>query len=267
MLRYDAGAEERALAGSDFGAWLEATVAREQLLFGPDGEYAPDVFDPSGQEVVADDRPAPGGAGAEAGPRRGRTPSTRAAWRWRASGGGRRRWPPSAPRATLYADNPWPLFDLGRTALALGQAAAALPAFRQAAAAGAPSDADGGAPAGLGRAGGGRVGRDGRGDGVACGGAARRSAAGRAPRAASAAGEDADDEAREEAVALLEAVAPGTRLPRRLPVFLTSPPLPYPSAAFAGRGNQILTPSPACGRGRGGQAASAPRAGGPGARA
>jgi hypothetical protein len=29
---------------------------------------------------------------------------------------------------------------------------------------------------------------------------------------------DADDEAREEALALLEAVAPGTQLPRRLPV-------------------------------------------------
>src|SRR6185436_11731769 len=52
VLRHDEGAEERALAGSDFGAWLAATVAREQLLFGPDGEYAPDVFDLEGQEVL-----------------------------------------------------------------------------------------------------------------------------------------------------------------------------------------------------------------------
>jgi len=37
-------------------------------------------------------------------------------------------------------------------------------------------------------------------------------------RSASAAGEDADDEARDEAIALLEAVAPGTSVPRRLPV-------------------------------------------------
>ena len=35
----------------------------------------------------------------------------------------------------LDADNPWPLFDLGRTALALEKPGAALPAFRQAAAA------------------------------------------------------------------------------------------------------------------------------------
>jgi len=52
VLRYDPGAEERALAASSFVRWLDATVAREQILFGPDGEYAPDVFDPSGQEIV-----------------------------------------------------------------------------------------------------------------------------------------------------------------------------------------------------------------------
>ena len=97
VLRYDAGADERALAGSTFERWLDATVAREQILFGPDGEYAPDVFDPSGQEVT----PAialrqaeralkmdPGAADAEHA--RG--------WRSCASGGGTRRWPPSAPR-------------------------------------------------------------------------------------------------------------------------------------------------------------------------
>ena len=52
VLRYDPGADERAVAGSTFDRWLDATVAREQILFGPDGEYAPDVFDPLGQEIV-----------------------------------------------------------------------------------------------------------------------------------------------------------------------------------------------------------------------
>ena len=52
VVRTDAGADERALAGSSFARWLDATVAREQVLYGPDGEYAPDVFDPSGEEVT-----------------------------------------------------------------------------------------------------------------------------------------------------------------------------------------------------------------------
>ena len=86
-----------------------------------------------------------------------------------------------------------------------------LPAFRRAAAA-AREDADRGAPAGLGRA------RGGRGRRRAAAAALRAEALARDPRliegltrAASAAGEDADDEARDEEIALLEAVAPGRR--------------------------------------------------------
>src|SRR5262249_47986931 len=117
-----------------FARWLDATVAREQILFGPDGEYAPDVFDPSAQEVVptialrqaeralkvdpesADAAHARGLALARLGRRGAALAAFRAA-------------------TELDADNPWPWFDLGRTALAIDRPAVALPAFRRAAAA------------------------------------------------------------------------------------------------------------------------------------
>ena len=216
VLRYDPGADERALAGSSFDRWLDATIAREQILFGPDGEYAPDVFDPSGQEVT----PAialrqaeralkidPGAADVEhargiALVRLGRQEAALAAFR---------------AASELDAGNPWSLFDLGRTALALDKPAAALPAFHQAAAA---TREDATAARLLAWAVRAAVAAS---DGRAA--ALRAEALARDPqliegltRAASAAGEDADDEARDEEIALLEAVAPGTRLPRRLPV-------------------------------------------------
>src|SRR6185436_4675605 len=53
VMRHDPGTEERALAGSSFGRWLDATVASERLLFGPDGEYAPEVFDADGEVLPA----------------------------------------------------------------------------------------------------------------------------------------------------------------------------------------------------------------------
>jgi tetratricopeptide (TPR) repeat protein len=213
VLRYDPGADERALAGSAFHRWLDATVAREQILFGPDGEYAPDVFDPTGQEIV----PAialrqaeralkvdPGAADAEharglALARLGRPEAALAALR---------------AATELDADNPWPWFDVGRTALALGRAGIALPAFRRAAAAASEAPTAARLLAWAARA------------AVAASddnavAALRAEALARDPRLVDglvrSAGE-ADDEARAETLALLEAVAPGTQAPRRLPV-------------------------------------------------
>jgi len=213
VLRYDPGADERAVAGSTFDRWLDATVAREQILFGPDGEYAPDVFDPLGQEIVptialrqaeralkidpgaADSEHARGLALARLGRRETALEALRAA-------------------TELDADNPWPWFDLGRTALALGRAANALPAFRHAAT--AVSD-DATAARLLAWA-------------VRAAGAAGDEASAAALRAEALTKDphlvdglvravaDADDEAREEALALLEAAAPGTQVPRRLPI-------------------------------------------------
>jgi len=217
VLRYDPGAEERALAGSSFTRWLEATVAREQILFGPDGEYAPDVFDPSGQEVVPTialrqaERALkldPGAADAEharglALARLGRREAALAAFR---------------AATDLYADNPWPWFDLGRAALALGRSGDALRAFGRAAAATGEASTSARLLAWAIRA------------AVASGDDAaakelRAEALAKDPqlvdhlaRSAGEAGDESDDEARAEALALLEAVAPGTPVPRRLPV-------------------------------------------------
>ena len=133
VVRHDEGAEERAIAGTTFARWLDATVAREQLLYGPDGEYAPDLFDPSGEELLprvalrqaeralrADpDAPDAEHARGLALVRLGDGAGAIGAFR----------------RATaLDPDNPWPWFDLGRTALGLGRAADALPGFQRAAA-------------------------------------------------------------------------------------------------------------------------------------
>jgi hypothetical protein len=213
VLRHDPGAEERALAGTSFDRWLDATVAREQVLFGPDGEYAPDVFDPAGQEIVptialrqaeralkldpgaADLEHARGLALARLGRRQAALEAFRAA-------------------AQLDAENPWPWFDAGRTALALRKPADALSAFRRAA------QAAGDAPtAARLLAWAVRAAAD-AGDETAA--AKLRAEAVAKDRTlidglARAAG-DAEDEAREEAIALLAAVAPGTAVPRRLPV-------------------------------------------------
>jgi tetratricopeptide (TPR) repeat protein len=228
VLRYDEGAEERALAGSDFVAWLVATVAREQLLFGPDGEYAPDVFDPEAQEILPQIalrqaeralKADPGSADAEharglALAHLGRARDAEAAL---------------ARAAELFPENPWPWFDLGRTALTHGQGRTALTAFLRAA----------GAEAGLAGA------RffawaaraalaDGERDEAA---RLRAEALARDPglkdslqRAADAAATEGDQAAMAEAVALLEAVAPGASPRRRLPVIMTDAPVREPDA-------------------------------------
>jgi tetratricopeptide (TPR) repeat protein len=52
VVRLRADSDDRVLAGSAFELWLDATVARERVLYGSDGEFAPDVFDDDGEEVV-----------------------------------------------------------------------------------------------------------------------------------------------------------------------------------------------------------------------
>jgi len=226
VVRYDAGADERALAGSAFGPWLDATVAREQVLYGPDGEYAPDVFDPSGEEVtpVVALRQAeralkqdPGAAGAA----HARGVALRRLGRLAAAVG-------ALKEATaLDPENPWPWFDLGRVALEDEQRAEATAAFRRAAEldpgpegarllawatrAAAPHEAA----------------------------ALRALALARDPgllealrRAVAAAAEDDDPDERAEAAALLEAIAPGEVVVprRRLPIVRESAAPPPPPA-------------------------------------
>ena len=214
VLRYDAGADERALAGSSFPAWLDATVAREQVLYGPDGEYAPDVFDPSGEEVAplialrqaeralkAD----PGAADAEhaRGLALGRLGRVEAAIG-------------ALEAATaLDPDNPWPWFDLGRATLDARRSEAAGAAFERAAAR-EPGPAGARLLAWAARA----AGAAGDGDRVI---ALRAQAIDRDAglvealrRAVEAAAVDEDPEAYAEATALLDAIAPEAGGPPRV---------------------------------------------------
>lgn len=125
--------EERWLAGSNFTAWLDALVAHERVLYGPDGEWAPDAFEPDGAEILPLSalRQAeralkldPGAAElhherAIALRRLGREDTALQAFR---------------EAAALDAENPWAAFDLGRAALATGVGGAreALEAFERA---------------------------------------------------------------------------------------------------------------------------------------
>jgi tetratricopeptide (TPR) repeat protein len=214
VVRYDAGAEERALSGTDFSRWLDATVAREQVLYGSDGEYAPDVFDPSGEEVTPlvalrqaerAQKQDPGAAGwayarGLALRRLGRTGAAVEALE-EATG--------------LDPDNPWAWFDLGRAALDDGRAGSAVAAFRRAA------ELDPGPEGGRLLAWAARAAGDGP-DATALRQAALARDAGLTEslrRAVAAAASDEDPEAEAEAVALLAAIAPGApAAPRRLPI-------------------------------------------------
>jgi tetratricopeptide (TPR) repeat protein len=118
--RLRAASEERILAGTSFARWLDAQIARERLLYGPDGEFAPDVFDEDGEEVSPTialrqmERALkidPGSAEAEhergvALRRLGKAAKAIEAFE---------------AATALDPENPWPWFDLGRTALAAGR--------------------------------------------------------------------------------------------------------------------------------------------------
>ncbi len=129
-----AASGERWRCGSDFSRWLDAAIAHERVLYDSDGEFAAEAFDPEDGEILpvialrqAERalRADPGSAEAEhergvALRRQGRLEDSVAAFR----------------RATnLDPPNPWPWFDLGRVALAMGTAGGrvALEAFEAAA--------------------------------------------------------------------------------------------------------------------------------------
>jgi len=215
VIRYDAGAEERAVAGTGFARWLDATVAREQVLYGPDGEYAPEVFDPSGEEVT------PLVALRQAERAQKQDPGA-AGWAYarglalRRLGRARAAVDALDEATVLDPDNPWAWFDLGRAALDDTQSARAVAAFRRAA------ELDPGPEGGR------LLAWAARAAGLGPEAAALREAAlGRdaglvesLQRAVDAAAGDEDPDAEAEAAALLAAIAPDApRVPRRrLPV-------------------------------------------------
>ena len=120
VLRLRSGSDERILAGSSFERWLDATIARERVLYGPDGEFAPDVFDEDGEEIAAavvlrqmerSLKVDPGSA--EAQHERGLA--------LRHLGRPERALEAFAAASALDPDDPWPWFDYGRTALDAGR--------------------------------------------------------------------------------------------------------------------------------------------------
>jgi hypothetical protein len=131
VYRVEADGDERWLAGSSFPRWLDAIVAREQVLYDSDGEFLLDAFEPDGAELTpifalrqAERALKKDPDAAEhhhelalACRRLGRLPRAAEAF---------------ARAATLDPENPWPAFDLGRVQLALGASREAWGAFHRA---------------------------------------------------------------------------------------------------------------------------------------
>jgi tetratricopeptide (TPR) repeat protein len=211
VFHVSADAEERWLAGSSFPRWLDALIAREALLYDPEGEFVLEAFEPDGEELTpvfalrqaeralrkdpdaAETHHALGVALRRAGkPARAREHFARA--------------------ADLDPSNPWAWFDRGRAELAEAAPAEALASFRHAAAA-LPGPEGARFLVWAARA----AQHAARPDDAA---AARAEAQARDPgikpaleRAVAAAQEEGDNEAREDAEALVEALVPRKRLP------------------------------------------------------
>lgn len=214
VFRVRAGSEERVLAGSDFTRWLDATVAREQILYGSDGEFAPEVFEDDGEEVQPRialrqaERALRADAGsAEAHSDRG--VALRRLGKLSEAADAFER------AAELDARNPWPWFDLGRVALDQDPRRAAA-AFRRAA------EADAG-PSGARMLAWAAHAATAAGD-EAVAAEARAAALARHPglledlrRAVATAVDEQDPEAAQQATLLVEAIAP-TAPVRRLPL-------------------------------------------------
>jgi tetratricopeptide (TPR) repeat protein len=208
-----AGSDERWLSGSSFPRWLDALVAREQLLYDRDGEFRLEAFDEDGEEL------SPAFALRQAERALRKDPGS--AESHHDLGVGLRRVGKLAQAldafsraAALDPLNPWPPFDAGRAALALEQPEAALASFRQSAAATPGPD---GARLLAWAA---RAARDA--NLASDADATRREALARDPeivrsleRAAETAAAAGDVDAREEAEKLVEALSPPKR---RLPV-------------------------------------------------
>jgi tetratricopeptide (TPR) repeat protein len=203
-----AGSDERWRCGSRFSRWLEAVLAREQLLYDSEGEFRLEAFEPDGEELTAPFALRQAERALRKDPDSAESHHDLGIAH-RRMGKLQRAQESFARAAELDPENPWPWFDRGRTELALEDAGAARESFVQAArlvpgAEGARFFAWAARAA--------REAGDDRGAE-----AARKEAVGRDPglaanlrRAAEAAEEP---EARAEAEALAEAIEPRKRLP------------------------------------------------------
>jgi hypothetical protein len=212
------GSDERWQAGSSFTAWLEAIIAREQILYDSEGEFRLEAFEPDGEELTAAFALRQAERALKKDPQSAETHHDLGVV-YRRLGKLDRARSAFARAAELDPANPWPWFDRGRTELALEEAEAAS-SFRRAAAA-QPGPEGARFLAWAARA----ARQAGREDEAQ---AAQTEARARDPelpaalrRAAEAAAAEEDQAARIEAEALAEALEPPKR---RLPVLGAPPP-------------------------------------------
>ncbi|HET6147443.1 MAG TPA: tetratricopeptide repeat protein [Polyangia bacterium] len=205
VIRVRAGSEERVRAGSGFARWLDATVAREQMLYGPDGEFAPEVFEPDGEEVVPRVALRQAERALRLDPESAEAHLDRGV-ALRRVGRGAEAAGEFARAAELDPRNPWLWFDLGRALLA-GEPSRAADAFRRAA------EIDAGPSGARMLAWASAAARAAGDDGAAA--ESRAAALARQPalvedlqRAVAAARADGDDDAAEQALVLVDAVDP-----------------------------------------------------------
>jgi len=125
-----AGSDERWRCGSSFSRWLDAVLAREQLLYDSEGEFRLEAFEADGEELTAPFalrqaeralRKDPDSAESHhdlgvAHRRMGKLDRALASF---------------TRAAELDPANPWPSFDRARTELALEEAEAAAASFRR----------------------------------------------------------------------------------------------------------------------------------------
>jgi Flp pilus assembly protein TadD len=132
VFRLSPDADERWLVGSSLARWLASTLAHEQLLYGPDGEFLLDAFEEDGEELT----PAFAVRQAE---RALKKDQQSALYHYELGLAHRRLGRHELARASFAASaaldppNPWPWFDLGRSERQLGQMRQAAAAFECAA--------------------------------------------------------------------------------------------------------------------------------------
>ncbi len=136
VFRLLAGSDERWLAGATFPRWLDATLARESILYDAEGEFFAEAFEPGGEELT------PAFARRRAERALKKDPDSSESHHdlgvaWRRLGRLALARDAFAQATTLDPENPWPPFDLGRVLLALRRPAEAAAAFAKSAGAGA----------------------------------------------------------------------------------------------------------------------------------
>ncbi len=132
VIRVRGGSDERWLAGSTFERWLDAALAREEILFGDDGEFLLEAFESDGEELTPLFAMRQAERALRKDPGSAESHHDRGVACWRL---GRLDHAAEAFAAAAERDpgNPWPCFDLGRVDLARKRPAAAATAFRRAA--------------------------------------------------------------------------------------------------------------------------------------